>query len=85
MLIIGFLISLAAWRHDPNEAGGLNKAFGWLAQQAFGQTLVTSMCAGLLLFTLFMAANAADRIIPRIKVPDVMSLAQKVKYMAKGA
>ena len=46
---------------------------------------MTSMCAGLLLFTLFMAANAADRIIPLIKVPDVMSLAQKVKYMAKGA
>ena len=43
------------------------------------------MCAGLLLFALFMAVNAVYRIIPRLKDPDVMSLAQKVKQMAQGA
>ena len=85
VLIIGFLIVLAAWQHDPNAAGGLDKAFGWLGDQTYGQTLVTAMCVGLALFALFMAVNAAYRIIPRLKDPDVMSLAQKVKQMAEEA
>ncbi|MBU1836561.1 MAG: DUF1206 domain-containing protein, partial [Alphaproteobacteria bacterium] len=85
VLIIGFLIGLTAWRHDPSAAGGLDKAFGWLSQQAYGQALVTAMCVGLLLFALFMAVNAAYRIIPRLKDPDVLSLAQKLKQKAEAA
>jgi hypothetical protein len=85
VLIIGFLIVLAAWQHDPDAAGGLDKAFGWLSHQFYGQTLVTAMCLGLALFALFMAVNAAYRIIPKLRDPDVMSLAQKVKAMAESA
>ena len=85
VMIIGFLIVLAAWQHDPNAAGGLDKAFGWLGNQVYGQTLVTAMCVGLALFALFLAVNAVYRIIPRLKDPDVMSLAQKVKQMAENA
>ena len=85
VLIIGLLIVLAAWRHDPHAAGGLDKAFGWLGTQIYGQTLVTAMCVGLGLFALFLIVNAAYRIIPKLRDPDVMSLAQKVKVMAKGA
>ena len=85
VLIIGFLIGLTAWRHNPSAAGGLDKAFGWLSQQAYGQALVTAMCVGLFLFALFMAVNAAYRIIPRLKDPDVLSLAQKLKQKAEGA
>ncbi|WP_394153257.1 DUF1206 domain-containing protein [Loktanella salsilacus] len=84
VLIIGFLIGLTAWRHDPDAAGGLDKAFGWLAQQAYGQLLVTAMCIGLLLFALFMAVNAAYRIVPRLKDPDMMSLAQELKQKAES-
>ncbi|WP_386682178.1 DUF1206 domain-containing protein [Loktanella sp. R86503] len=84
VLIIGFLIGLTAWRHDPDAAGGLDKAFGWLAQQAYGQLLVTAMCIGLLLFALFMAVNAAYRIVPRLKDPDMMSLAQRLKQRAES-
>lgn len=85
VLIIGFLIMLAAWRHDPNAAGGLDKAFGWLGHQIYGQTLVTAMCMGLALFGVFMAVNAVYRIIPKLKDPDAISLAQKVKAMAETA
>ncbi|MCF7700197.1 DUF1206 domain-containing protein [Loktanella sp. M215] len=85
VLIIGGLMGLAAWQHDPQAAGGLDKAFGWLGQQIYGQVLVTAMCVGLALFALFMAVNAVYRIIPRLKDPDVMSLATKVKQMADGA
>ncbi|SHE45775.1 protein of unknown function [Loktanella atrilutea] len=85
VLIIGGLMGLAAWQHDPQAAGGLDKAFGWLGQQVYGQVLVTAMCVGLGLFALFMAVNAVYRIIPRLKDPDVMSLATKVKQMADGA
>ena len=85
VLIIGFLVVLAAWEHDPNAAGGLDKAFGWLGNQVYGQTLVTLLCVGLALFALFMAVNAVYRIIPKLKDPDVLSLAQKVKQLAEEA
>ncbi len=85
VLIIGGLMGLAAWQHDPDAAGGLDKAFGWLGQQVYGQVLVTALCLGLALFAVFMAVNAAYRIIPRLKDPDVMSIATKVKRMAENA
>ncbi|MFZ3583759.1 DUF1206 domain-containing protein [Loktanella sp. DJP18] len=85
VLIIGLLMGIAAWRHDPNAAGGIDKAFGWLSHQVYGQTLVTGLCVGLALFSLFLAVNAVYRIIPRLRDPDVMSVAQKFKDMAEGA
>ncbi|MGD9617208.1 MAG: DUF1206 domain-containing protein [Alphaproteobacteria bacterium] len=34
--VIGVLFVLAAWRADPDEAGGLDEAFAWLTQQPYG-------------------------------------------------
>ena len=85
VLIIGFLILNAARTRDGSEAGGLDKAFGWLGEQAYGQALVTAMCVGLLGFALFLAVNAMYRIIPRIKDPDVMSVARQLKQKAEAA
>ena len=82
VLIIGYLILRAARTSDGSEAGGLDKAFGWLGQQTYGQVLVTAMCVGLLGFALFMAVNAMYRIVPRLKDPDVASVARQLKAKA---
>ena len=85
VLIIGGLIIWAAATHNPHQAGGLDKAFGWLSHQIYGQALVTALCLGLALFGVFLAVNAAYRIIPRLNDPDVVSLAAKLKQKARNA
>ncbi|RYH03432.1 DUF1206 domain-containing protein [Salipiger sp. IMCC34102] len=82
VLIIGYLILRAARTSDGSDAGGLDKAFGWLSQQTYGQLLVTAMCLGLLGFALFMFVNAMYRIVPRLKDPDVSSVAREIKAKA---
>ena len=85
VLIIGGLIVWAAATRDPDQAGGLDKAFGWLSDQIYGQALVTALCLGLALFGVFLAVNAVYRIIPRLNDPDVVSLASKLKQKARNA
>lgn len=83
--VIGFFILYAAWRYDPEQAGGLGGVFSWLSGQPYGQVLVGLLCAGLLCFAVFCGVNAAYRIVPKASDPDIETLAARFKAQAQGA
>ncbi|CAM3065966.1 DUF1206 domain-containing protein [Paracoccus nototheniae] len=77
--VVGLLFLFAAWRANPQEAGGTGEAFSWLSEQVYGQILVICVCLGLLGFAIFCFVNAAYRIVPRVSGPDIQSLAAKLR------
>lgn len=76
--VIGSLFVYAALTADPQEAGGVGKAFSWLSQQAYGRVITGAICLGLLGFALFCFVNAAYRIVPRASGPDIETLAARL-------
>jgi hypothetical protein len=83
--IIGTFFVVAAWQVDPSEAGGLDRAFGWLSSQVYGRILVTVIAFGLLGFSVFCGVNALYRIVPRAKSWRVETVADKLKRSAEAA
>jgi hypothetical protein len=83
--IIGGLFLYAAWRANPDEAGGLDGAFDWLTGQPYGQVLVAAVCVGLLGFALFCFVNAACRIIPKAEGDDIETLGARLEAKARQA
>ncbi len=77
--IVGFFLGLAALNGNPEEAGGLDKVFEWLATQPFGNTLVIALCLGLLGFAFFCFVNASYRIIKKVPHDDITSLGAELK------
>ncbi|EKE43626.1 hypothetical protein OCGS_2358 [Oceaniovalibus guishaninsula JLT2003] len=77
--IIGALLVYAAFTADPSEAGGMGQAFDWVSSQAYGRILVGLLCVGLLSFALFLAVNAAYRIVPKAQGDDLETLATRFK------
>ena len=73
--VVGLLFLFAAWRANPQKAGGTGEAFSWLSGQIYGQILVTGICLGLVGFAIFCFVNAAYRIVPKLSGPDIRSLA----------
>ena len=63
--IIGLLILQAALSASAASPEGIGSVFDWLREQMFGQILVTSLCLGLLGFSLLCAVNALYRIVPK--------------------
>ncbi|MFS0868011.1 DUF1206 domain-containing protein [Microbacterium sp. 179-B 1A2 NHS] len=51
--IVGVLILVAAFRHDPGAAGGLEAAIHGLLEQAFGPILVVLVGLGLISYAVF--------------------------------
>lgn len=76
--VIGLLFLFAAWRADPQAAGGVGEAFSWLSNQVYGQFLVIAVCVGLVGFGVFCFVNAACRIVPKASDPGILSLAAKL-------
>jgi hypothetical protein len=56
--IIGVLVMVAAFRHNPGEAGGLDAALKTLAAQPFGPYLLMLVSFGFLAFGVFCAFDA---------------------------
>lgn len=83
--IVGGFFVAAGLNGNPDEAGGMGKAFDWLASQPFGNVLVVAVCLGLLCFAFFCFVNAAYRIIPKVAGDDLETLAGKLKDKAKAA
>jgi hypothetical protein len=75
IVVVGVLFMLAAWRANPYEAGGVDKAFAWLAGQPYGWVIVAAICIGLLGYALFCFVNAACRFVPRVAGGDIETLA----------
>ena len=79
ILIIGGFLGRAAMADSEAQAGGIGKAFDWLAGQPFGNVLVVAVCVGLLLFAVFCFVNAAYRIVPKAQGDEVETLAKRLK------
>jgi len=56
--VVGALLGLAAINHDPNEAGGLDKALRTLAAQPFGTFLLLVIGVGLIAYGVYCFAAA---------------------------
>lgn len=77
--IVGGFLILAAWRANPENAGGLEKTFNWLSGQVYGQVLVTALCVGLLAFAMFLFVNAVYRVVPGLKEGHIPRLADRLR------
>jgi len=60
-ILIGSFFSLAAYYHDPDQAGGLQKAFRFLMEQNYGQYLLAAVGVGLITYGIFCAVEARFR------------------------
>ena len=78
VFIIGLLFIYAAIRANPEEAGGVGKAFSWLTGQPYGWALVAMICVGLLGYASYCFINAAYRIVPKVDGHDIETLAVRV-------
>ena len=56
--ILGVLIVIAGWAHDPEQAAGLDLALRTLGEQPFGSVLLIIVGIGLLLFGVYSIARA---------------------------
>jgi hypothetical protein len=83
--LIGILFVQAAWRANPAKAGGIGKAFAWLANQPYGQILVAAICIGLVAFALFSFVNAGYRVIPKVSGGDIETLAARLASKVRHA
>lgn len=81
--VVGLLFLFAAWRANPQQAGGTGEAFSWLSGQVYGQILVIGICLGLVGFAVFCFVNAAYRIVPKVSGPDIQSLAAKLNSYSR--
>ncbi|MGR3572132.1 DUF1206 domain-containing protein [Brevirhabdus sp.] len=85
IVLIGAFFIYAGFTAQPDNAGGVGKAFTFLAQQPFGKFLVGIICVGLLGFALFCFVNAAYRIVPKVAGDDIETLAARLKSKARRA
>jgi hypothetical protein len=76
--VVGILLLQAAWRADPGQAGGVEKAFSWLTHQPYGWFLVVTICVGLLCFAFYCFVNAAHRTVPKVD-GDIGTLAARLR------
>ncbi|MEM7644838.1 MAG: DUF1206 domain-containing protein [Pseudomonadota bacterium] len=79
ILIIGGFLAAAARAGSEGAAGGVGKAFDWVAGLPGGSILIVLLCLGLLGFAFFCFVNAAYRIVPRVSGGDLTSLKDKLK------
>lgn len=56
--LIGVLLGIAAFRHNPSEAGGLDRALRTLAAQPFGMVMLVVVALGLAAFGIYCFAAA---------------------------
>lgn len=83
--LIGMLFIQAAWRANPEQAGGIGKAFSWLVYQPYGRVLVAAICVGLVAFALFSFVNAGYRVIPKVSGSDIETLAARLASKVRQA
>ncbi|WP_414829104.1 DUF1206 domain-containing protein [Alteromonas sp. H39] len=60
-MLVGSFFLVAAYRHDPSEAGGLQQALTTLTQQSFGPYLLGAVGIGFILFGVYCAFEARYR------------------------
>lgn len=61
LLLIGWVIVIAAWRTDPDGAQGLGQALRMLQDETYGTVMLTMIGAGLICYGLYCLVNARYR------------------------
>ena len=74
--LVGMLFLQAAWRANPDRAGGIGRTFSWLVNQPYGQVLVAAICIGV---------NAGYRVVPKVSGGDIETLAARLSLKVKQA
>lgn len=77
--IVGGLMLTAGLTANAQQAGGMDKAFDWIAAQPFGKAVVVAVCLGLLAFGFFCFVNAAYRIVPKVDGDGMETLRAKLQ------
>lgn len=60
-VLVGGFFAIAAWRHNPEQAGGLQQALNTLTEQAYGQLLLAAVGVGFVMFGIYCAFEARYR------------------------
>lgn len=82
--IIGGFLIYAAFTADPQQAGGVGQALGYVRSLAYGQILFGALAIGLICFAIENWIEAVYRIVPRHAGPDVQSLASRARAKAEA-
>ena len=61
---VGVLVIVAAWRAEPDRAGGIDEAFDTLLAAPYGPLLVVALGLGLVVFGVYGVAEACWRRVP---------------------
>jgi hypothetical protein len=79
--LIGTFFIWAAWTADPSRAGGMRDALLIVRNADASQTLFTTLGVGLIGFAAYCFVEAAFRIIPRCRAPDLQTLAARARTL----
>lgn len=77
--IVGGFFIWAAWTADPSRAGGMRDALLFIRTADASQTLFTALGIGLIGFAAYCFVEAAFRIVPRCRPPDLQTLATRAR------
>ena len=80
--IIGGFLIYAGMTANPEQAGGIGKAFDAVRSQPFGQALLWVLALGMIAFAVYCVIEARYRIVPRCADPDIRSMAAKARAAA---
>lgn len=80
--IIGGFLIYAGMNADPDQAGGIGKAFDAARSQPFGQALLWFLALGMLAFAVYCVIEARYRVVPRCADPDLRTLAARARAAA---
>ena len=79
--IVGAFFIWAAWTADPSRAGGMRDALLIVRNADASQTLFIALGLGLIGFAAYCFVQAAFRIIPRCRPPDLQTLATQAREL----
>jgi hypothetical protein len=79
--IVGVFFIWAAWTADPSRAGGMRDALLIVRNADASQILFGALGLGLLGFAAYCFVEAAFRVIPRCRPPDLQTLATHARAL----
>ena len=84
IVLVGLFLWFAGQTTDPDQAGGVSKAFATVRAQPFGRILLGMLGFGMLGFAIYCWVEACYRVIPRLAGDDVTTMAARAKAKAKA-
>ncbi|XDA99393.1 DUF1206 domain-containing protein [Sulfitobacter sp. LCG007] len=83
--LIGLFLIYAGLTSDPEQAGGVGKAFDTVRSQPYGMFLLGILGIGTIAFAIYCFIEAVYRFVPKLAGPDIGSLADAAEGQARRA